>query len=157
MQYYVICKKVALGCLFSLCMLIALTAIADSNTYRHSLPATGGQYNPWVIPQVPENSTGSQQALKFENQPGQYQQQRDRFVTEEFLESLKQQQSQHQVMRENGRYPQFPPRQLMPQRPEPGSLACPSYGMDSVNTPLYETPVVTPWSPWGIGSDVWRR
>ena len=156
MQYHVICKKIAIACLFSLPMLITLKVIAGNYNNQYSLQTTGGQYNPWVVPQAPENPSEFQQAPKYEKQHRQYRQQRDRFVTEEFLESLKQQQSQHQMMRENGRYPQFPPRQLMPQRPESGSLACPTYGMDYVDPPLYETPVVTPWSPWGIGSEVWR-
>ena len=109
-------------------MIISLTAVSDSYNHQYSLQLAGGQGNPWAIPQAAENPPAFQQPLKYQNQ--QYQDgsinrqnqgrssqnrtyQRDRFVTPEFLESLKRQQSQHQIMPENGRAHQFAPKQLM--------------------------------------------
>jgi len=160
MQHRIIYKKFALSWVFSLFMIISLTAIAGSNNYQYSLQLTAGQDNPWAIPQAPENPSGFQQAPKYQNQ--QYQgrsrqnraYQSDRFVTPEFLESLKRQQSQQQMVPENRRYLQFAPEHSKPQQPGSGSFGNPSYGTDYLD-PLYDTPAVTPWSPWGIGSDTW--
>jgi len=175
MQYRIIYKTVALSWVFSLFMMITLTAIADSNHSRYSSQLIDVEYNPWAIPPAPENSSGFQQALKYQNQQyqggsinrqdqarsSQFRRYRGgaRFVTPGFLESLKRQQSQHQMMPENWRDFQLAPRQLMPQQPGSslpgsGSFGYPSYGTDYLD-PLYDTPAVTPWSPWDIGSDVW--
>ncbi len=88
----------------------------------------------------------------------QWQPQAERFVTPEFLESLKQQQKQHQVMPENQRYHQPEPRQFRQMQPGSGlpgqgAYSYPSYGTGSAN-PLYDAPAV---SPWGDGSDVLYR
>ena len=184
MQRRIIYKNFALSWVFSLLMMIFLTALADSNTQTYSLQLTGGQYNPWAIPQTPENHPGYQQPMEYENQryqgsqyPGSTENrhnqarstqnriyQNNRFVTDEFLESLKQQQSQHQVMPENNRYYGVAPRKYAPQQmqsgspgsasPGSGTLGYPSYGMDYMD-PLYDAPVVTPWSPWDIGLGDW--
>lgn len=174
MQHCIIYKSFAVSWVFGLLMIISITAIADSNNYQYSLQLTGGQSNPWALPQTAENPRDFQQPLKYRNQQyqdgsisrqnqGRYSQNRtyqsNRFVTPEFLESLKRQQSQLQMMPENGRYLQSAPRQSKPQRPESslpgsGSFGYPLYGMDYVD-PLYDTPAVTPWSPWDIGSDTW--
>ena len=154
-------------------MIISLTATADSNNYQYSVPLTGGQSNPWAVPQVAENPPRFQQAPRYQNQQNQQYQgrsyqnktyQADRFVTPEFLEALKQQQTQMQMMPDNGQIPQYAPEQWKLQKPGsnlpesnfpgPGSYTYPSYGMDYMD-PLYDTPAVTPWSPWGIGVDAW--
>ena len=165
MQCYIIYKSFTVSWVFSLLMIISLTAVSGSYNHQYSLQLTGGQYNPWAVPQAAENPRGFQQPLKYQYQQyqGQFSQnrtyQRDRFVTPEFLESLKRQQSQQQIMPENRWYSQFAPEQSKPQRPDSGlpgsgSFGYPSYGTDYLD-PLYDTPAVTPWSPWGIGSDAW--
>ena len=190
----IIYKKFTLSWVFSLLMMIFFTALADSNTHSYSLQLAGGQHNPWAVPQTPENHSGYQQPTEYENQryPGpQYQgpqyhgpqyhgptenrrnharstqhriYQNNRFVTDEFLESLKQQQSEHQITPENNRSYRVAPRKSVPLQMESGipgagshgagTLGYPSYGMDYMD-PFYDTPVVTPWSPWDIGLDDW--
>ena len=150
-------------------MIISLTAISGSYNDQYSLQLTGTQSNPWALPQAAESPSRYQQAPRYQYQRNQQYQQRrsrqnstyqaDRFVTPEFLESLKRQQTQMQMMPDDRRIPQYAPEQLKLQKPEPnlpeaGSYVYPSYGMDYMD-PLYDTPVVTPWSPWGIGADAW--
>ena len=84
----------------------------------------------------------------------QWQPQAERFVTPEFLESLKQQQKQHQLIPENQQYHQPVPRQFMQKQPGSGLpgqgiYSYPSYDAGSAN-PLYDAPAV---SPWGNGTD----
>ena len=66
-----------------------------------------------------------------------------RFVTPEILESLKQQQIQTQLMRENKQHPLIP-------RQSKQNYGASSFGMGFTN-PLYDTPAVSPWSS---GSDI---
>ncbi len=123
------------------------------------------QYQP--VPQDAQNPDA--QSRYRQNQPApnrdsarqyqsvhQWQPQTDRFVTPEFLESLKQQ--QHQIMPENRRYHRPAPRSFMQMQPGSGlpgqrAYGYPSYGTGSAN-PLYDTPAV---SPWGDGSDAMYR
>ena len=170
MQHCIFYKLFAVIWAFSLLMIISLTAISAGYNNQYSLQLTGGQSNPWALPQATESYPGFQQPQKeYQNQ--QYQQyqgqgrshqnrayQADRFVTPELLESLKQQQTQMQLMPDDRRILQFSPEQLKLKQPESslpgsGSFAYPSYGMDYMN-PLYNIPSVTPWSPWGIGRNV---
>ncbi len=165
MQHCIIYKSFAVIWVFSLLMIISLTAISGSYNYQYSLQPAGGDYNPWAVPQAAENLRGFQQPLKYKNQQyqGRSSQNRiyrgGRFVTPQFLESLKRQQTQQQIMPENSWTPQFAPGQSMPQQPGSdlpgsGSFGYPSYGMDYLD-PSYDMPAVTPWSPWGIGTDTW--
>lgn len=158
-------------------MVIATTVAADGNTSldlpaQYSLRVAGGQYNPWqpdpgqsnhkqsnpwALPETPDSAEGHQQSPKYRSRqyPGnQYQggqtyqyDQRFRFVTPEILESIKQQQTQTQLMPENKQN-----RQLIPQQSIKG-YENPSYGMGYTN-PLYDAPAVT---PWGSGPDVLYR
>lgn len=136
-----------LSCVFGL-LVTTLTAMAGGNSYQYSLRLAGGDYNPWAMPQVYENSSDFQQPLKHGRQPGRYQRQQDRFITEEFVESLEQQQSRYQVMPENRPYHQVEPRQSIPLYPGlvPGTdiYGYPSYGGDYLN-PLYDAPATLPW------------
>ena len=166
MQYCIIYKSFAGVWLFSLLMIMSLTAVSDGYNNQYSLQLTGGQSNPWALPQAAENHPGYQQPQRYQYQPNQggpHQNrafQADRFVTPEFLESLKQQQTQMQLMPEGGRTPQIAPEQLKLKRPRSGllpgtgSFTYPSYGTGNID-PLYDMPAVTPWSPWGIGQDAW--
>ena len=88
----------------------------------------------------------------------QWQPQAERFVTPEFLESLKQQQKQHQLIPENQQDHQPVQRQFMQKQPGSGLpgqgiYSYPSYHAGSAN-PLYDVPAV---SPWGNGADVLYR
>lgn len=172
MQHRLIYKKFAISGLISLLMLFFSTAIADSNHYGYSLLLAGGG-NPWAIPEAKDDFSDYQQSPMYENQqpqrepetslnqrqtsqPRMYQ--GNRFVTDEFLKSLKQQQSQFQVMPDQRRYPKHA------QRPKPntslsnpGTYDYPSYGTGYVE-PLVDTMSdvpVTPWTPWDIGVSDW--
>jgi hypothetical protein len=125
--------NVGLAC--SLIMIIATKAITDSPVAPYSLRLAAGQGNAWTAPQAPKS-------WEQQNQTGQKQNQNFRFVTPEILESIKQQQTQNQLMPENRRYP---PRHRQPSQ----YYGYPSPGMGVAN-PLYDTPAV---SPWGSSSD----
>lgn len=175
MLHRIINKKFVISWLISLLMLIFYSATADSRDYQYTLLLAGG--NPWAIPQAQDNYQDFQQSpyenRQYQGEPENSQNQRqstqhrmyqnNRFVTDEFLKSLKQQQSQFQVMPDYRRNPQYAPRQSVPQQPQsniPGSgtYGNPAYGTGYVN-PLGDTlsdvPVVRPWSPWDIGVSDW--
>ena len=171
MQLRIIYNKFSLNGLFSLLMFITATVMAgsskaDSNNSQYSMQLAGGQSNPWSVPPAQDRYQEYQQLPKYYNQDDRLERQNqknqnkvwrnpgERFVTPEFLESLKQQQTQNQLMPGDGRYPQFVPEQSKPQQPGSSSFGYPPYGTDYLD-PLYDTPAVTPWSPWGIGADTW--
>jgi hypothetical protein len=129
------------------------------------------QTNPWTLPQQLVDPQDFQQPQKYYGQAGsaggrqqQRQVQRGRFVTPEFLESLKQQQKRYQLMpddraqrqqqgqqqRHSSRYKPAQPAFGLPGQ---GGAGYPLFGPGSSN-PLYEAPAV---SPWGSGADVLYR
>jgi hypothetical protein len=128
--------------------------------YQH---APMGTQNPDAQSRYRQEQSAQNRGSARQNRPAnQWQPQNERFVTPEFLESLKRQQQQHQVMPENRQYNQQynqpVPRRFMQMQPGSGlpgqgSYKYPSYGTGSAN-PLYDTPAV---SPWGDGSDVLYR
>lgn len=183
MQYRVIKDKYCTsrfftGGMYSLLMIMVSPVIADVGSSQYSVQQVAEGSNPWALPQNQESRPGYQQPYEYGQQyqrapmdgvdqqgqrdrSGQYrpshqwQPQRDRFVTPSFLESLKKQQQQYQVMPEN-RYQQQ--GQHNPWRPDSsspgqGAYGHPSYGAGNVN-PLYDAPAV---SPWGDGADVLLR
>lgn len=90
-------------------MIIATTAIADNYIYQDSLRFEADQSNPWALPITPQ---------RFQEIPRYWRQQFQdrhiqkynpgfRFVTPEILESLKQQQTQIQLMPENKEHPLY--------------------------------------------------
>jgi len=116
----------------------------------------GQQYQP-----VPDERSGGtvNRGDSVQTQPThQWQPQTDRFVTPQFLDSLKKQQQYFQVMPENQHNQRPAPGRYVPAQPESGLpgqgvYGYPSYGSGSVN-PLYDAPAV---SPWGQGPDVLYR
>ncbi|NOQ88269.1 MAG: hypothetical protein GQ550_05035 [Gammaproteobacteria bacterium] len=139
----------------------------DNENSQYPVLRVAERSNPWALPQTQESRLEFRPGLQQQQnrdrarqyQPAhQWQPQAERFVTPEFLESLKQQQQQHQVMPDNQQYLQPVPRQYMQMQPGSGlpgqgAYSYPSYGAGSAN-PLYDKPAV---SPWGDGSDVLYR
>lgn len=115
--------------------------------------------NPDVQKQYRREQPAQNRDRARQYQPGhQWQPQTERFVSPEFLESLKQQQQRYQVMPENQQYRQPEPGRFMQIQPGTGSpgqgvYGYPLYGTGSAN-PLYDTPAVSPWSG---GPDVLYR
>jgi len=135
-------------------MVITSTVIADSNIIQtHSMQLVAEQSNPWLLP---EKQEGRPDFTKFPNYQGQQKQdnsiyrqrQGTRFVTPEIIESLEQQQKQHQMMQGNSQYHQ---RNQPPSAQ--GYYGYPPGGMNYSN-PIYDTPAV---SPWGSGLDTLYR
>ncbi len=190
MLFRVINNILTSSLVYGFLMLMTTTALADSEDFQFSRQLVAEQSNPWALPQVKEKKPGYRggynqnnqadsnhgqysdtpyQGRQYQNRNGAGQSQRnnywqprvDRFVTPEFLESLKQQQKMQQIMPENrqNREYEYGPQGSMQRSPEarlPGlngsgySMYGPSYGKGSVN-PLYDTPAA---SPWGGGADV---
>ena len=174
MQRRLIYKIYTGSLVFSL--LITNAAAADNDTkdslLKYSPQLLAGQWNPWVLPEVPEKTTGFQCPAEWQSEQSQdksagrqgqgqtpefNKRLSGQFVTPGILESLKQQQIQTQMTPYNGSYRQLrTPRQAqrpverMPSRNYYGE---PSYGMGYAN-PLYDVPAV---SPWGSGPDVVYR
>jgi len=154
MQHRIIYKRITLFQVFSLLMIIPMTALSGGEYHRYSGQQVNGGGNPWAIPGSPESNPGFQQPLEHQSQEWSRQNrayQTGRFVTPEFLESLRQQQSQYQIMPENRRYLEPDSQHYGPGLPGADSYGYPSYGLDYVD-PLYDTPMI---SPWGIGADSW--
>lgn len=91
----------------------------------------------------------------------QWQPQSQRFVSPEFLESLKHQQQQYQVMPENQQYRQPVPGQFMQMQPGSGfpgqsAYGYPSYGMGSAS-PRYDTPVISPMHVPSFGMNNYKK
>ena len=172
MQYWTISNKFIASRFFTggmcgLLMIMVTSAIAanvavDSKYSQYPGLRVAGQSNPWALPQTQQNNFDFRSG--FQQQPydyyqqyrpaHQWQPQAERFVTPEFLESLKQQQKQHQLIPENQQYHQPVPRQFMQKQrgaglPGQGIYSYPSYDAGSAN-PLYDAPAV---SPWGNGTD----
>ncbi len=153
-------------------LLITNAAVADSYTeklmLKHSAQLLAGQWNPWVLPEVPEKTMGFQCPAEWQSEQSQdgtagtqgqgrapefKKRLSGRFVTPDILESLKQQQIQTQMTPSNESYRQLRPQQPVTRLPEKSYYGNPAYGMGSAN-PLYDVPTV---SPWGSGSDVIYR
>ena len=163
-------------------LFITNAAVADSYTeklmLKHSPQLLAGQWNPWLLPEVPEKKTDFQCPADWQSEQSQdgsagrqgqgqapefKKRLSGRFVTPGILESLKQQQIQTQMTPSYESYRQRPqqrkPQQRMQQQPvtrlpeNRNYYGEPSYGMGSAN-PLYDVPTV---SPWGSGSDVIYR
>jgi hypothetical protein len=149
--------------LFCLLMSAALPAAADDITVdrdggsaQYTEQQVADNSNPWALPTRPSKKPEyQQQPYTYDQQSQQdpayqYDQQRqpshrwqpqsDRFVTPDFLDSLKQQQQYYQIMPENQRYNQPESRY-----PGHGSYGSPVYGAGTVN-PLYDSPALSPWS-----------
>lgn len=181
MRYQAVNKVISIFGIFGLLMVVAVNAIAGNSNYVHySLLLTSGSGNPWAIPEEEDSYPMYQQPQEYNRQqysgdaesgqdyrqnsqqgryPGRqyrnYQQQGSQFITEEFLRSLEQQQSRFQVMPEN----RHVPRQSAPAQPGSGLppsniYSYPTKEMNYID-PLYRAPVITPWSPWGIGVSDW--
>lgn len=184
MQYRVINNKFFTSRFFTggmcgLLMIMVSPVSADAGNSRYSAQEVAEKSNPWALPEkqdnrpvyqqpyeygqqdqrVPKNGVGQQGQRGDSDQQyrssHQWQPQRDRFVSPSFLESLKKQQQQYQVMPENRQQPQG---QRNPWRsgsslPGQGTYGYQSYGSGTVN-PLYDSPAV---SPWGDGADVLYR
>jgi len=180
MLYRFIYNKSSLSWVISLFMFLTSTAMAggtitSSNNSQYKLHLAG-QSNPWALPEKPDRHSDSQQMPQYYQQDHQERRQQEqqnkvwrnsteRFVTPKFLESLKQQQKQYQVMPENQRYQQHQPRRYMQMQPESGlhrkgdsqgAYGYPLYGTGGTGSanPLYDAPAV---SPWGEGPDVLYR
>ncbi|MBT8118256.1 MAG: hypothetical protein KJN89_00950 [Gammaproteobacteria bacterium] len=154
------------GGMFSLLMIMVSPVKADDGSSLYPVQEIAEKSNPWALPQQQERRPGyQQQPYRGQTQPDdsrgpsqpshQWQPPRDRFVTPSFLESLKKQQQQYQVMPENRQQPQGGrnPWRSGPSLPGQGAYGYPSYGSGTVN-PLYDAPAV---SPWGDGADVLLR
>ena len=167
------------GGMYSLLMIMVSPVIADGGSSQYSVQRVAEGSNPWALPEKQESRPGYQQPYEYEQQnqrapmdgafqqsqrddgvrqyppSHQWQPQRDRFVTPSFLESLKKQQQQYQVMPENRQQQQgqHNPWQSGSSLSGQGTYGFPSYGSGSVN-PLYDAPAV---SPWGDGADVLYR
>lgn len=194
-SYNLIIYKIITGSfktgLFMVVATVVTTAIlsqksfASQSLYQYSVQLVAEQTNPWALPQTSEQFMESQQTPQFRGrskaQPERsdvyrfYSGQMGRFVTPEYLESLKQQQMQMQMMppmMPEGRqynqrkYRRSPSTQVMPQQTWPrlpaqesgqGYNGSPTYdiGKDMGNVnPLYDVPAVSPWSS---GSDLIYR
>lgn len=153
--------------------ILTQNGFASQSLYQYSVQLVAEQTNPWALPQTSEQFMESQQTPQFRGrskaQPERadvyrfYSGQMGRFVTPEYLESLKQQQMQMQMMPpmipggrqyNQRKYRRSPSTQVMPKQtwPSQGSWSAP-YGMGNVN-PLYDAPAVSPWSS---GSDLIYR
>ena len=192
MLFRIINNKLILSWVYSLLMIMTTTALADSEDFQFSKQLVAEQSNPWALPQVKKKKPGytgvynqnnqadsidgqysdtPYQGQQYQNRDGSGQNQRknywqpqvDRFVTPEFLESLKQQQKRYQIMPENRQNHEYGPQGSIQRSPEPGlpglnssgySMFGPSYGKGSVN-PLYDTPAESPWGG-GAGRGVVR-
>lgn len=172
MQYRLLNKKFITGRsftggMFSLLMIMIAPVKASDDSSLYSVQNVAENSNPWALPEQRENQPGYQQPyedvgqVERDHSRGQYQPshqwqpQRDRFVTPSFLESLKKQQQQYQVMPENRQYQHdgYNPWRSGSSLPGQGGYGFPSYGSGSVN-PLYDAPAV---SPWGDGAGVLYR
>lgn len=184
MRYWVIKNRLFTnrfftGGMYSLLMIMVSPVIADGGGSQYSVHRVADGSNPWALPEKQESRPGYQQPYEYgrqyqrtpmdgaaqqgqlddsdrQYQPShQWQPQRDRFVTPSFLESLKKQQQQYQVMPENRQRQQgqYNPWQSGSSLSGQGAYGWPSYGGGSVN-PLYDAPAV---SPWGNGADVLYR
>ena len=180
MQRRLIYKIYTGSLVFSL--LITNAAAADNYTkdslLKYPPQLLAGQWNPWVLPKVPEKTTGFQCPAEWQSEQSQdksagtqgqgqtpefNKRLSGQFVTPGILESLKQQQIQTQMTPSYESYRQRPqqrmPQQRMPQQPvtrlpeNRNYYGEPSYGMGYAN-PLYDVPAV---SPWGSGPDVVYR
>lgn len=175
MQRRLIYKIVVGSLTFSL--LIINAATADSGTEKALLKQSprllAGQWNPWILPEVPEKAMGFQCPADWQSEQPQAgsagtqgrgqapefkKRLSGRFVTPGILESLKQQQIQTQMTPSYESYPRLRSRQQMAQQPvtrlpEKSYYGEPSYGMGLAN-PLYDAPAV---SPWGSGPDIIYR
>jgi hypothetical protein len=149
-------------------MVISTTVIADSYISQqypqyfqqnNSGQSSHRQTNPWLLPQTQEKSPEFQQFPNYQEQQSRENQQSQdrqlekqnqnfRFVTPEILKSLKQQQTQSQLM-PGSEYNQ----QNKSRRPVRGGYGYSPYGM-GYSDPIYDLPAV---SPWGSGTDLLYR
>jgi len=176
MQRRLIYKIVTGSLMFSLLMTNVATAGSgtEKSLLKYSPQLLAGQWNPWVLPEVPEKTMAfqcpadTQSEQSYGKPMGAQEQARPlefkkrlsgRFVTPGILESLKQQQIQTQMTPSYEPTRQLRPQQRMQQQPvtrfaeKNYYYGEPSYGMGSVN-PLFDAPAV---SPWGNGPDIIYR
>jgi hypothetical protein len=168
MQYRIIFNKFTGSWVFSSFMVIATTVSADSylaqqypqySQQNYGSQPGHRQTNPWLLPQTQEKSRDFQTFSNYQGRqpherqspqesPADKQKQNFRFVTPEILESLKQQQTQSQLM-PGSEYHQ----QDMYPRSARGRYGYSPYGQGYTDS-IYDLPAV---SPWGIGPDVLYR
>lgn len=177
MQHRIIYNRFTGSGLFSVLMIIASTVMADDYRYLPYTQYSPQKYadqsdrrrtNPWALPdnqqQSPSNryfpdyrdqqAQGSQQPPddKSQDYGREKQGQNFRFVTPETLQSLRQQQTQTQLM-PGSNYKQ----QNNPKRSYRGYNSYTPYSM-GYSSPIYDLPAISPWvSPWGGGPDVLYR
>lgn len=172
--------------------IVVTTAILTQNVFasqlshQYSIHLVADQTNPWALPQTSEEFLEPQHRTKFRGQaksppkqPDTYQfnsGQMGRFVTPEYLESLKQQQMQMQMtphliprgrqynqqMRRRSPSTQAAPQRIRPQQtwpllPDQGAYGTPTYDMGNVNPLYYDMHDVPAVSPWSSGSDLIYR
>lgn len=179
MQHWIVNNKFIICWLFVPFTAFFLTANAANCDPQYSVMLIGGN-NPWAASPPQRNYNRFQQTLPFENQPYHEDseklrdQGRDRrygayrhiypgnnFISEEFLDSLEQQQSQYQVMPPQTDYhAESKAKSDSPDTrsriPKSGMYGYPPFGTKYYNDPFYTPPsIVSPWSPWGIGVSDW--
>lgn len=132
----------------------ASTAVADGSVMPaypdQSMQYVAEQSNPWLLPEKPKGSPDFKKFPNYHSEQNQSdrtgsQTQGHRFVTPEILESLRQQQKQNQMMRDN-----LQNQQYMPRRPAQSGYGYPSAGARY----SYDTPAL---SPWAGGADTLYR
>jgi hypothetical protein len=153
MLHHIIFKKIAAFRVVYLLMIVPVTALADSDLTHLSWQVAQSGGNPWAVPGTYQYQ-GKHRQHKFQNQldqewsghaPGTARSyQKNRFVTPEFLESLRRQQSKYQVMPENRHYQQQSSPASKGGMPEVNLFNYPGYGLEYID-PLSNTPVITPW------------
>jgi len=147
-------KTVVVGCMLSLLLASSVPVIADTGAGQMSshllAQYLGKSPNPWAVEERTEPPVDAQRLFRYQDSPQDNYQtysrvQRDRFVTPEILQSLKQQQSHYQLAPSMGSS-----RQMMHVRPRQRqyimpSYTTPSYGMN-YSAPIYDAPAVSPWA-----------
>ncbi|MBN4063561.1 hypothetical protein JYT79_02145 [Cardiobacterium sp. AH-315-I02] len=175
---------------FVAAVVLPQNVFASQLSHQYSIHLIADQTNPWALPQTSEEFLDPQQRARFRGQsrsqakspskqPDIYRfnsGQMGRFVTPEYLESLKQQQMQMQMvphmmpggrqynqqMRRRSPSTQATPQKTRPQQawpllPSQGAYGAPTYDMGNVNPLYYDMHDVPSVSPWSSGSDLIYR
>ncbi len=154
MQHRIIFLKYSASRMLAILAAIATSVAADnvalqsSSQYPSILVA--GQANPWALPETQKETQDFRPLTNNQDKRFKYEQKvQGKFVTPEILDSIKQQQTQTQLMPGQQQYNQLLQNRGMPVRPGysmpgQGYYGAPSYGMGMTN-PLYNTQAVSPW------------
>lgn len=154
MQHRVIFLKYSASRMLAILLTIATSVAADSVALQSSsqYPSilVAGQTNPWALPEAQNETRNFRPLTNSQDKRFKYQQKTEgKFVTPEILDSIKQQQTQTQLMPGQQQYNQSLQNRAMPLQPGysmpgQGYYGAPSYGMGMTN-PLYDAPAVSPW------------